>query len=335
MMRTAIVACGAAALLSACTPLEMGTASRNLSELQKQQQSCRTSTGDFSKAYQNEEQMRECQATSLGLAKLHDDMLKLAKKPDTDARNAVYYYRIAATAAWQSFDPNVMENAREAARSGLELCEGPDRNSLQPGDCATLGIVAPLVGQDIATLRFNRLKAMAANMPAGPTNAEKLAARRKALLSAVIPDDGTAPTPGATRLGANARLLFEDGWRALAARWSLLKNDRVHPSMCKYAVDQETEIVGNLKSRFDELRDTYPVGTRPEPPADATWKTSCKVVPGTDRAPVDVSLPDDIAGEDLAGQVHRLTWCLWKTAEMTKKEKRSNAATFCSSPTGN
>lgn len=306
-------------LLGGCAALDMGQASSNLKSLIETQVTCREKTKDFSEVYQDNQMMLSCVSASEGLVKLSEDAFKKANETGIDNRNAVFFHRIAAIAAWQSFNPTVMNNGFEYARAGLGFC-GAGETKVQPGDCAILGVVRALIGQDQAELAYRQIlagseAAVVEKKKVSPSlsgrDANKI--RLERLTSA--PGDSSGPAaPGKTRLGENARDLFDDGWRELGKRRSSLANARVDESMRGYARQQEDQMVANLKARFDTLFKLFPAASKP----DFDYGNHCREEPGGDNGPGTVTLKDSEAG-DLDVRVFRLLGCLSEYAASNKQ----------------
>jgi len=76
---------------------------------------------------------------------------------ESDPLNKISFYRIAATAAWQAGDANVVDYAAAGSRA----CE--DQWTDAPRDCGMLLFIDDLAAIDETTARFNGLKASSAS----------------------------------------------------------------------------------------------------------------------------------------------------------------------------
>ena len=77
---------------------------------------------------------------------------------ESDPLNKISFYRIAATAAWQAGDANVVEYAA----AGSQVCEDQWDNA--PRDCGMLLFIDDLAAIDETTATFNELKASNASV---------------------------------------------------------------------------------------------------------------------------------------------------------------------------
>ena len=88
------------------------------------------------------------------------DAAEQAQK-ETNVINRIAFYRIAATAAWQSEEPDVVTYAEK----GSALCNDGNFNRA-PRDCSMLLVIPVFAGVDETTARFNQLQAEVTKAPA-------------------------------------------------------------------------------------------------------------------------------------------------------------------------
>ena len=85
------------------------------------------------------------QSLDAAFGTLADDAFKLAEAWTSDARTQITAYRIAASAAWQSHDPEKSKILLTAQAKGEDLCSTiKSENSGAPGNCAYIAFI-PIV----------------------------------------------------------------------------------------------------------------------------------------------------------------------------------------------
>lgn len=96
-------------------------------------------------------------------------------KSVSSIENKIAYYRIAATAAWQAENSNVLIYGQ----AGQQLCEKAKKNAkYPPRDCGMLVVIPALAGVDEQTNKFNKLRQrFESNLPKEPNLADKEQAR--------------------------------------------------------------------------------------------------------------------------------------------------------------
>lgn len=302
MKRSIGIGAALCAALAACTPMRMGESQATLDRLLVRQAECdRTPQGTDGKA------LLDCANVKDSLAKLASELAVEARKMNTSAPNAVFFYRRAATAAWRSEEPKAMDSTAEYADEGISLCGAePGKNGIPPGDCALLGTISSLALADRAALEFKELR----------TVADGAASTTEKVKIYQAPSDTAATTrvtaPGVTRLGASSQRIFT-AWVRLSAGLGQknICGAEVHDSVRKYVRDQETFVTGNLKVVSDIARRTVP-------PQDADPATYAEWCESLDRGGIALK---DIPGKmDLTLQVHRWAWCRWKWADDHKSK---------------
>lgn len=284
-MRLSVMA--ATALLVACTARDMGTADANLATLVVKQLECRKDTDHFSLPYKSLEAAATCESVASGLVSLSLDAAEAAGETGIDPRNAVFFYRRAATAAWQSHVPEALADVAVYASAGLNICDSDE--NIQAGDCALLAVLPALAGHDAAARDLAALKQVDYLSPAGSVAA------------------ATPAQPAETRLGDVSRRMFE-AWRGLRGATSRFCAAAVHPSLRGYVRAQDETILTNLQGVADKaarLLSPLPLMTR------ARYDTLCEEMDGT--LP-DVRLQDASESVPLASRLHGLAWCQWQRA---------------------
>ena len=105
----------------------------------------------------------------------------------TDPLNRISLYRIAATAAWQAGDAQVVELARE----GIDVCE--EHWNRAPRDCGLLVFVADLAAVDETTASFNTLDAATASATAALEVLDRYEASARSMIGRRSQIAGRAP----------------------------------------------------------------------------------------------------------------------------------------------
>jgi len=116
----------------------------------------------------NDWQMLE--GTIASLSKLAEDAAKQAEEEDDNVRNQIAFYRIAATAAWQAGDTNVLAYASE----GQKLCTDDNFNR----DCGMLLVIPYFASVDEIKDRFLTLQDKIKNTPADKRGTHAQAAEK-------------------------------------------------------------------------------------------------------------------------------------------------------------
>jgi hypothetical protein len=304
--RPSFVVIAAALIVMACTPLRMGESQSALSQLLERQRAC-----DAKKAENkltNPKDVAECIDTSGGLVALAREMAQEAGKPGTNAPNAVFFYRRAATAAWRSEEPKAMQEAITYAKAGSDLCGGDrSRSEIAPGDCALLSLIPAAVTHDEAMIAFRALE----NEVAGKGTPETL---REYTAPTATPLAGVGAELN-TRIGAPAQRAFE-GWSLLGDALPAICRSDVDPSVRNYANIVRQDMINNLKLIYDRIELRTGRGY-----ASGDYDAACVVTRQGDKiSSVGISSLAD--RDDLPDRVTRAAWCRWQTAQR-------NAAEIC------
>lgn len=148
--------------LTACTAFQLRDANQQLTSYYYAKQ----------QAEKNKD-WRMIEGTNASLSKLAEDAAKQAEKEKSDVLNRIAFYRIAATAAWQAGETNVLTYADK----GQKLCT--DENFKRaPRDCSML-IVFPLFASvDETTRKFEALQEKVEITPAGQKKSHAKAAQQ-------------------------------------------------------------------------------------------------------------------------------------------------------------
>lgn len=129
-------------LLGACTAFELRDANQQLTSYYYALQTARAN---------NDGEIIGSLAASLET--LAKDAAATAEK-EGDALNQIAFYRVAATAAWQAADPNVVRYAT----SGSAICNKGENFASIPRDCGMLLAIPVFAAADDTGQRFNDLQ---------------------------------------------------------------------------------------------------------------------------------------------------------------------------------
>jgi len=148
--------------LTACTAFQLRDANEQL-----------TSYYYVKQQAEKNKDWRMLEATVASLSNLAADAAKQAQKEKDNALNQIAFYRIAATAAWQAGETNVLAYAGE----GQKLCSD-DNFKLAPRDCSMLIVFPIFAAVDETTKQFEVLQDKIAGTPANQRNSHAQAAEK-------------------------------------------------------------------------------------------------------------------------------------------------------------
>jgi hypothetical protein len=198
-----------------------------------------------------------------------------------------------------------MADAVTFADEGNRLCDANrDDIAIQPGDCALLRLIDPVIAHDRAAIAFRAMNV--ANLPA----------RRTALLA---PAAGvtTPPDEGRTQLGVVMQQAFE-GWLRLQAVSPSLCRAEIDGSVRDYARILNADMTANLGRVYAAMNETLEFGRGYQ---DGAYGAACAEERDGARL-TGVAIRPVEGRNDLADRANRFAWCRWKAAER-------NAAPVC------
>lgn len=228
-----LAACLIGAGLSGCGTYRMGQAASDFDDLSRSMAACRES------GFRNSEtppgadpagvkKELGCLNVSAGLAKLSGEMAEAAKATGVSDANAVFYYRVAAMAAWLTNEPEVRDDVFDYTSEGRRLCgPNPAAKGVEQGNCALHHVLDPLVAHDRTIERFNALKA-------------SFDADRTAVAPAFFAETTAG---GAWRLTDFVSRVHRDGMNGLVESLG---------SVC--AMKSDTSVIAMMRAQYAEMR---------------------------------------------------------------------------------
>ncbi len=303
-------------MLGACAPMKMGLQQTALTQLLEEQTKCsQLRQNNFSGLTGDQKKMMlvKCENTESALEMAAKEYADEAAKVAISPANRVYWYRLAATAGWQSHREAGMTDAVTYADEGAQICKAG--KGIQPGDCAVMHMIGGFVANDKIALQFDALNRTAeASVPDASPQARTLA-RQKVFMK-------LNEKHGLTELETMAKLLLRHGWHGLEDAWEeICKIQGLHEDVASVLTAQQESIVVNLKKLHDRAVNL------PLVPENTTWmKTSlCRDGRINDEATGDLQLPPpggdfaDLTGsEQKQGMMKRAmlqTYCAWQYAD--------------------
>jgi len=162
-------------VLTACTAFKLRDANEQL-----------TNFYNAKKQAQNNNDWGALGSAVASMDMLSEDAARQAEKEKNNVLNQIAFYRIAATAAWQAGDPNVLTYANK----GKDLCTG-DNFDRAPRDCGMLFVIPHFASVDEITNRFQTLHDKVKETPpdqrsAHAQAAEKIFADYQAALTSIL-----------------------------------------------------------------------------------------------------------------------------------------------------
>lgn len=145
-------------LISGCTALELREANQDLTDLYRAK----------TEAVRTSQWQQEISADA-GLSALAKEAAAEGAKSSNSDLNRIAYYRIAATAAWQAEDPDVLAYAD----SGMALCT-TENSPKVPRDCAMLSVIPGFASVDELTKKIDDINKRI-NAPNKPSTEQEVA----------------------------------------------------------------------------------------------------------------------------------------------------------------
>lgn len=309
-------------MLGACAPMKMGVQQTALTQLLEAQTKCsQLRQNNFGGLAGDQKKMMlvKCENTESALEMAAKEYADEAAKVGISPANRVYWYRLAATAGWQSHREAGMADAVTYADEGAQICRA--EKGIQPGDCAVMYMIGGFVANDKIILQFDDLNRTAEASAAGTSPQARTMARQKIFLK-------LNKERGLTALEDMAKLLLRNGWHGLDDAWEEICEIRgFHEDVAGVLTAQQESIAANLKKLHDRAVNL------PLVPENTTWLKAnlCKDGRINDEAAGDLQLAP--AGTDFAGltepeqkqammrRAMLQTYCAWQFADRETKRR--------------